>query len=92
MNKRTIDEMITYFNQEVSKMDISQENKIKLLGMITAIGFESKKQDVGHGVWINKYPLSTCSVCKATMILNDYSNYCPNCGADMRKEQADERM
>lgn len=46
MNKRTMDEMISYFNQEVSKMDISQENKMKLLGMITAIGYENKKQDV----------------------------------------------
>ena len=41
-----MDEMIAYFNQEVSKMDISQENKMKLLGMITAIGYENKKQDV----------------------------------------------
>ena len=46
MNKRTMDEMISYFNREVSKMDISQEYKIKLLGMITAIGYESKKQDL----------------------------------------------
>ena len=46
MNKRTIDEMIAYFNQEVSKMDIAQEHKMALLGMITAIGFESKKQEV----------------------------------------------
>ena len=43
MNKRTMDEMISYFNQEVSKMDISQENKLKLLGMITAIGTEGGK-------------------------------------------------
>lgn len=48
MNKRTMDEMISYFNQEVSKMDISKENKIKLLGMITAIGYENKKQDMVH--------------------------------------------
>ena len=46
MNKRTIDEMIAYFNQEVSKMDIAQEYKMALLGMITAIGYESKKQEV----------------------------------------------
>ena len=46
MNKRTMDELISYFNQEVSKMDISQENKMKLLGMITAIGYENKKQEV----------------------------------------------
>jgi hypothetical protein len=46
MDKRTMDELISYFNQEVSKMDISQENKMKLLGIITAIGFENKKQEV----------------------------------------------
>ena len=46
MNKRTIDGMIAYFNQEVSKMDIAREYKMALLGMITAIGFESKKQEV----------------------------------------------
>ncbi len=45
MNKRTMDELISYFNQEVSKMDISQENKMKLLGMITAIGYV-KQQEV----------------------------------------------
>ena len=42
--------------------------------------------EVKHGEWINKYPLSTCSVCSAMMILNDYSNYCPNCGAKMDEE------
>ena len=36
------------------------------------------------GRWINKYPLSTCSVCEQTMILHDFANFCPNCGADMR--------
>lgn len=46
MEKRTMDEMISFFNQEVSKMDISQENKMKLLGIITAIGYENKKQEV----------------------------------------------
>lgn len=46
MNKRTIDEMIAYFNQEVSNMDISRKDKMTLLGMITAIGYESKKQEV----------------------------------------------
>lgn len=46
MDKRTMDELISYFNQEVSKMDISKENKMKLLGMITAIGHENKKQEV----------------------------------------------
>ena len=38
---------------------------------------------VVHGEWITKFPLSTCSVCEASMILNDYADYCPNCGARM---------
>jgi hypothetical protein len=42
-----------------------------------------------HGKWINKYPLSTCSVCEQTMILHDYANFCPNCGADNREENDD---
>lgn len=46
MEKRTIDEMIAHFNQEVSNMDIAREYKMALLGMITAIGYESKKQEV----------------------------------------------
>lgn len=46
MNKRTIEEMIAHFNQEVSNMDIAREYKMELLGMITAIGYESKKQEV----------------------------------------------
>ncbi len=45
MNQRTMDDMISYFNREVSKMDIKHEDKIKLLGMITAIGYENKKQE-----------------------------------------------
>lgn len=64
MNKRTIDEMIAYFNKEVSKMDISQENKMKLLGMITAIGFESKKQDIVR-----------CNECKYLNIVNGKEVY-----------------
>lgn len=42
--------------------------------------------DRKHGKWITKYPLSTCSVCEQTMILHDFANFCPNCGADMRGE------
>ena len=40
---------------------------------------------VVRGKWISKYPLSTCSVCVKSMILCDFANYCPNCGADMRE-------
>ena len=45
---------------------------------------------VVHGKWISKYPLSTCSVCEKSMILCDFANFCPNCGADMRPEQPKE--
>lgn len=43
MQKRKIDELISYFNQQVSEMDIKHEDKIKLLGMIVAIGYEVQK-------------------------------------------------
>ena len=42
-----------------------------------------------HGKWITKYPLSTCPVCEQTMILHDFANFCPNCGADNREENDD---
>lgn len=82
-----MDEMISFFNQEVSKMDISQENKMKLLGMITAIGYESKKQEVVR-----------CKECKFCMIhnqwckrLNKMTNGNWFCAAGERKEQDDEQ-
>jgi succinate dehydrogenase/fumarate reductase-like Fe-S protein len=40
MRERTMDEMITHFNQTVSKMSIPQKDRMTLLGMITAIGFK----------------------------------------------------
>lgn len=44
MKHRTLDEMIAYFNRQVSEMDIKREYKIQLLGMITAIGHEASAQ------------------------------------------------
>jgi len=38
--KRSMDEMISYFNQRVSEMIISIEDKMTILGMITAIGLK----------------------------------------------------
>ena len=38
--KRNMDEMITHFNDVVSAMDISIKDKMTILGMITAIGYE----------------------------------------------------
>lgn len=43
LTKRSMDEMIANFNREVSCMDLSAADKIKILGMITAIGFRYKE-------------------------------------------------
>ena len=44
MQTRKFDELISYFNRNVSNMDIDQKYKIELLGMITAIGFAHEKE------------------------------------------------
>ena len=50
---------------------------------------------VARGEWIDegdylttaygKFDVCTCSACKSVITINDYDNYCPACGADMRK-------
>ena len=40
MIKRNFDEMISYFNRTVADMDISQQYKMILLGIVVAIGAE----------------------------------------------------
>ena len=91
-----MDEMITYCNQEVDKMDIDRKYKMAILGMIVAIGYENKKQEssAGHeperktGRWIihkspDRYHANNmeCSECGFKDIEDDEYNYCPNCGA-----------
>ena len=54
LKKRSFDEMIKYFNNNVADMDISPSYKMELLGMITAIGFKYE-EDVKKpktGKWI----------------------------------------
>lgn len=68
--------------QITSLRDLLDINKISY----TAADVVERK----HGKWITKYPLSTCSVCEQTMILHDFANYCPNCGADMREPPKEE--
>lgn len=43
MTERSFDEMITYFNRRVADMDISQDFKMELLGMVTALGYKHEK-------------------------------------------------
>lgn len=100
MRQRSLDEMIAYFNQEIDKMDIDRRYKIALLGMVTAIGCTAKQtiEVRKKGKWIQKSkPLDfctewwyECSECGSKPPNDMYghsnylSDYCPNCGADMR--------
>lgn len=43
MKERSFDEMIAFFNRRVSEMDISQDCKMELLGMVTALGYKHEK-------------------------------------------------
>lgn len=43
MKERSFDEMIAYFNRRVAEMDISQDCKMELLGMVTALGYKHEK-------------------------------------------------
>lgn len=43
MKERSFDEMVAYFNRRVSEMDITQDHKMELLGMVTALGYKHEK-------------------------------------------------
>lgn len=43
MKERSFDEMVAYFNHKVSEMDIAQDYKMELLGMVTALGYKHEK-------------------------------------------------
>ena len=43
MKERSFDEMIAHFNRRVADMDISQDCKMELLVMVTALGYKHEK-------------------------------------------------
>lgn len=43
MKERSFDEMVAYFNHRVSEMDIAQDYKMELLGMVAALGYKHEK-------------------------------------------------
>ena len=43
MRERSFDEMIAYFNRRVSEMDIAQDYKMELLGMVAALEYKHEK-------------------------------------------------
>ena len=53
MNRRTFEEMVSYFNQTVADMDIDQKYKMELLGMITAI-LQRHDEDMKHAPTIEE--------------------------------------
>ena len=55
MRRRTFEEMITYFNQTVSEMDIDLKYKMALLGIVTAL-LQKHDEDVAQIV--------RCKYCK----------------------------
>ena len=92
-----LDELITQLNQE--GRDITR-NEYK---MIDSILFEFPTADVQErkrGQWItSKMPVTgaienKCSECGTPfyMAFNLQMNFCPNCGADMRKETEDDSV
>lgn len=93
MRQRTMDEMVTYFNQQVSKMDIDVKYKMQLLGMIAAIECENERSEPKTGRWIHHDDKAyagggyeECSCCKwrcSEWIFIEDSHYCPNCGCRM---------
>ena len=91
MRQRSLDEMITYFNQEIDKMDIDRRYKIALLGMVTAIGCTAKQtiEVRKKGMWVRNKDGVYCSSCYLgwsyiTGVPRDLEvryNYCPLCGS-----------
>lgn len=87
MKNRTFDEMISHFNITVSEMQITQKQKMELLGIITAIATKHN-ESVKHGHW-EEVPLwegskghfYKCSKC----LVPSWSEtgYCCMCGTKM---------
>ena len=49
-------------------------------------------RQVVHGEWIKSdllFEADKCTICNASIYNTDGMNFCPNCGADMRKGGAD---
>ena len=80
--------------------EISTKDKQKANGLLNAyadgyvVGFEAGQKERQQGEWIsptkntdfsNRDLFSDCSICGHTQM--DETNFCPNCGADMRGER-----
>jgi hypothetical protein len=73
MRRRTFEEMITYFNQTVSEMDIDRKYKMTLLGIVTAL-LQKHDEDVAQIV--------RCKDCKHSRFF-DPCFYCYEFGGEI---------
>lgn len=79
------DELIEAIDNQdnwLSQMDLAQFNIYSLINTMPIV-------ERPQGEWLHPYVTDIaceCSICHLQMPITDYFNFCPNCGADMRKE------
>lgn len=98
----TREEAIEILQWYVDDAGISSKDFNEALDMaLTALRPVSREQvEKARGTWIwygeevhcaaGNFPIKKCSCCKKEMLLDDYDNFCPNCGARMDKEDEHE--
>ncbi len=91
IRRKTPDELMKETNKYIGGLELSHENKMQLLAMVTALGFAGKKaQEVRFGRWrrkatIDGLPVFACGRCGNGEHLYG-ANYprklqqCPACG------------
>ena len=82
-----------------AKMNSGQWSDAVMFGMKKAISIIESMQERPHGEWLRKNNSNSwfeCSVCKevsdvVTIMREPTWKFCPNCGADMREGDVDDR-
>lgn len=81
MRRRTFEEMITYFNQTVSEMDIDRKYKMTLLGIVTAL-LQKHDEDVAEIVrckdcvhYDTGFPYDRCLITDKYAEENDFCSW-----------------
>lgn len=78
-------EAITVLKNHISPYDdCMADNEVNQAIRLAIKALEGSPQ----GEWISDYRTCKCSVCNFTTVIDTY-NFCPNCGADMRKGGAE---
>ena len=80
-----IDEKIYRAVIEDNDMEIVGDNTIEL-GKAIANGIPHEERPQGEWIPCKDDNFCKCSECKQIVMSEERSNFCPNCGASMRKE------